>query len=96
MRRHAYLTGLLTMALALALAVCAFALDKSADELAKEFEVSNNIAVSDLNGLSELGLVRRVGRTRGARYVLENQGPRNARVQTSPNRASGSGIRSRR
>ena len=38
MRRHAYLTGLLTLALALTLAVCAFAQDKSPDELAKEFE----------------------------------------------------------
>lgn len=68
----------------------------AAAELAKEFAVSNNIAVSDLNGLSELGLVRRIGKTRGARYVLENEGPRNAPVQTSANRASGSGIRSRR
>ena len=42
----------------------------AAADLAKKHGVSNNIAVSDLNALTDLGLVRKVGKTRGARYEL--------------------------
>jgi len=59
----------------------------AAVKIAQEHGVSNNIAVSDLNKLSDMGLVRKVGKTRGARYLMDDES--HASIAPADKRAGG-------